>query len=250
MSIRTALSMMQKLADDNGISKPYVVGGTVRDYYLPGPIELADVDITTGSDDASSLAKLFADEIGKPLEGKNSDHYFVHYNDVKYDFSTNFRYPNIDALLKEKGINNPSELQKETFSRDFTINTLLRDTSFTKQLDLTGRGVSDINSRILTCPLSCELSMSSNPRRILRAYYFKAKYGFIFSEELKLAIAKTKSALETVNRRYASEMLNKIVREDENMIDILIENGVFNHVSLTKYVTDILIKKRKLVDVL
>lgn len=248
MSIPKNLELIGKLAKENGLSTPYVVGGAVRDLHLPGPTDLADVDITTGDEDAFKLAKLFADAVGKPLQGKHKEHFFVHHNEIKYDFSKDFKYPNIDELLKKKGIDNPTELQRETFSRDFTINTLLRTMDFSQERDLTGRGISDINARILACPVDCNISFGHDPRRILRAYHFKAKFGFGFSEDVRTAIQKNLVNLETINDRYAAEMINKILREDPTIIDEIIEVGILRHLPLTKYVTDLLINKGRVLD--
>lgn len=250
MTIRKSLKLMQELSEQNGLSKPYVVGGVPRNSILPGPFELSDVDITTGDEDVYKLATLFSKAIGKDLIQASDDHLLVVHNDVKYDFSKNFKYPNIDELLAEKGIKNPTDMQREAFSRDFTVNTIMFTPDFQKELDPTGRGIKDIKAMILECPVNCDISFQYDPKRILRAYYFRAKYGFAFSKNVADSISKNMSLLDNVNRRYSSEMINKILREEPEMLDELIEDGLIQHVPMTKYLTNLLIESRRLSEVM
>lgn len=248
MTIRQSLQLLDQLAQTNGLARPYLVGGMVRDFHLGLPEHTVDIDITTGNHDAAKLAKLFAAKTGEHLHGE--EHFFVTRDSAKYDFSKDFSYPGIDVLLKEKGVEKPTDLQRETFSRDFTINSLLRSLDFQEEMDLTGRGISDIKNLLLVCPVDCDVSFRHDPRRILRAYHFKAKFGFKFSKQVADSIVKNRGLLSEIEDRYAGEMVNKIVRENDAMLDELIDSGILQQLKLTNFVTDLLLKRRKLLDVL
>jgi len=251
MNVQETLLVLDKLAVDNELSRPYVVGGMVRDHHLPGMHQIRDVDITTGDKDAGKLAKLFAKQTGKELQGKEEDeHYFVIVDGIKYDFSKDFKYPNIDKLLAARQVKKATDLQKETFSRDFTINTLLRTLDFREELDLTGRGWADIQNKILECPVDCDVSFVHDPKRILRAFYFKAKFNMKFSDNVRASINKNVKLLESISDRYASEMVNKTVKADPNIMAELIEMKVLQYIPLTKYITDTLLEQKKLLEVL
>jgi len=249
MSIDKSLTLMKDLAKKNGLGEPYVVGGVPRNDLLEGTHEVHDIDITTGDDSIHKLAKLFADAIGKePL--KHKDHYSVTHNEVRFDFSKNFRYENIDEILKAKGIEEPTDLQREAFSRDFYINTLLKPIGGGEIIDVTGRGKDDIKNRILECPVDCNLSFQQSPDRILRAFYFKNNYGFELSENVEKAIKVNASYLTNVNPRHAKEMINKIVREDPDIIDELIDYKILTYVPMTKYLTRVLLDRKRLLNVM
>ena len=255
MAIVDTLMVLKDIAQAENLSPPYMVGGFVRDILLVqndkslSKHKIKDIDITTGDEDIHELSIKFAQRLGGDLlelDGHNE----VKYRGLKFDFSKNVNYPNIDEWLNHIGIEYPTGLQRETFSRDFTINSLLMTPDFKRILDFTGRGRTDIESRILTCPLSCLLSVRFDPRRILRAYLFRARYKFSFSDELREAIRESLSYLERVNRRYSSEMVNKILREDERLLEELIADGILQRLPMTKYVRSLLIKHRKLLEVL
>lgn len=249
MSIDKSLNIMKEIAKNNNLSEPYIVGGVPRNDLLEGTHEIHDIDITTGDDTVHELAKLFAESIGKePL--KHKDHFSVTHNDVRYDFSKNFRYPSIDDILEKKGIKNPTELQKESYSRDFYINTLIKPIGSNKIIDPTGRGKQDIENKLLECPVDCNLSFRMSPDRILRAFYFKNNYGFNFSDNVESAIKKNAKYLANVNPRHAKEMINKIVRENPNIIDELINYDILTYVPLTKYLTKVLLDRKRLLNVM
>src|SRR5271170_496004 len=157
MKLRDLLTLMYKIHTDRGVSLPYVTGGTPRDKLL-GIIkkEVSDLDITTGDKTIHNLAVEFALELKKKytIESKQMDdgHTSVFIGDFKVDFSSNFEAPNIDELLYKKGIKNPSDMQREMFSRDFTCNALLMTLDLKKIKDPTKLGLEDIKKRLLkTC---------------------------------------------------------------------------------------------------
>jgi hypothetical protein len=249
MSIEKSLKLLDELASQHGLSKPYIVGGVPRDQQMEGTHDLADIDITTGDNDVHTLAKLFAETVGKDPIWQNN-HFMITHNDIRYDFAKHEPHPEVDDYLRFKGIKNPSEMLKEVYSRDFTINTLMMPMDQGDVIDLTGRGVSDIKHKILSCPISCGLSFKQDPKRILRAFYFKTKYDFEFSEDVSNAIDKNKHLLGGINRRYAAEMINKVVREDTDVLDELIDSGILQYLPITKYINSLLIQKKRLLDVM
>lgn len=249
MSINKSLELLESIAQSHGLSKPYIVGGVPRNEKIEGTHELSDIDITTGDDDVHKLAKAFSDAVGKDAIWQK-DHYTVIHNDVKYDFAKHTPHPGIVDLLKARGIDNPTEMEKEVYSRDFTMNTLMMPTNQGEVIDITGKGLADIENKVITCPISCDASFQFDPRRILRAYYFKVKYDFSFSDDVKQSIQRNKGLLASVNKRYASEMINKIVREDSAMLDELIDDGVIQYLPITKYVNKLLIDKKRVLDVM
>lgn len=256
MAFVDSLNSLLEVAIQNNLSTPYLVGGLPRNILLSKSDpslkkgSIRDVDITTGNFDVKPLAEAFAKKFGGELLQLEENHIEVKYRDVMYDFSKNIRYKDIDQWLYSENIRTPTDLQRETFSRDFTVNTVLMSLDFSKIIDLTGRGRKDIEDKILICPLNCELAIRTDPKRILRAYHLQAKYGFKFSEELKHAVSTSIDYVGTINRRYSSEMVNKILRENEQMLEILIADGILKRVPMTKHVKQLLIKHKRLLEII
>jgi hypothetical protein len=130
------------------------------------------------------------------------------------------------------------------------MNTLLLPPDHGEVLDLTGRGLKDIKDKLIDCPIDCDVSFAYDPKRILRALYFRAKYGFRFSDDLEKAMAKHAPALTSLSRRYSAEMVNKIIREEPALLDELIDKGMLRYLPMTKYLTKQLLEKKKMADAL
>jgi tRNA nucleotidyltransferase/poly(A) polymerase len=246
MDIDVSLKKMQELSEKYSLSKPFIVGGVPRNIALKVPDPIVDVDITTGDSDVIALAHLFAKAIGTKPKKITDNHLAVHRDGIKYDFSTNFKYPDIDNILRFKGIVNPTELQRDVYSRDFTVNTLLMPLDFSATKDLTRRGRLDIRNKALVCPVDCNISFMADPKRILRAYWFKAKYGFKFSKDVRDAIQAHKSLLLNLNERYASEMANKIIKKDPAMFDEFLRDDMLRFLPETKFIRDLLVDSKRI----
>ena len=58
--VRDALLEIKRLAKDNGLSEPYIVGGLPRDKILHRINKVEDIDLTSGDDSIHQLAELTA----------------------------------------------------------------------------------------------------------------------------------------------------------------------------------------------
>lgn len=244
MALKDLLETMQEVAKTNNLSTPYIVGGLPRDILLERIDDIHDIDITTGSKDVDILAEMFAEALGAKVKDMD-DHKQVIVGDITFDFSSNFVHDNIEDF----GVTG-SNLQKETYSRDFTINSLLVPLDFSTVLDPTGKGKADLAKGILDCPIDCNVSFAASPNRMLRAFYYKAKYNLHFSDNVLSAIKNNLDLLKTIKTRYASDLINKIVRYKPEIIEELIELGVLQKLPLTKYLTKVLLQKRKILDII
>src|SRR5271170_2314735 len=157
MKLRDILALMYKIHTDRGVSLPYICGGTPRDKLLKLlKNEVSDLDITTGDKTVHNLATEFALDLKKnyTIKSKQMDdgHTSVFIGDFKVDFSSNFVVPHVDEFLNHKGVKNPTDMQREMFSRDFTCNSLLMTLDLKKIKDPTKLGLEDIKKKVLrTC---------------------------------------------------------------------------------------------------
>lgn len=248
--LKDFLKILSDIAKENRLRTPYIVGGIPRDILLGNLSEINDIDITTGSKDVDSLAELFAQKLNTTTREMKDGHKKVMKDGISFDFSSNFMYDNIDEFLTAKGIVHSSDLIKETYSRDFTINTLLIPLNFGQVFDLTGMGKRDIEAGIIRCPVDCNLSFKNSPIRIIRAFYYSARFGFKIADDVKEAIKNNLDLIPKIERQYVVEKINYIVREKPELLTELMELGVLDKVPMTKALSRALIKSRKLLDVL
>ena len=156
MKLRELLQQMLATKKRVGSSDPMLCGGTPRDRYLKHLENISDLDITTGDKTVDLLSEEFAEDLSMKYNITrrimDDGHSSIYIGSFKMDFSSNFNAPNIMQLLNKIGINNPTEMQKEMFSRDFTCNALLLSLDLKKLVDPTHRGFKDINDKVIrTC---------------------------------------------------------------------------------------------------
>ena len=250
MNLKEILNTLAKIAKKYDISTPYIVGGIPRDLVLGQLDSLNDIDITTGREDVHRLADIFAKHMNVHPKIFKDTHRKVRVGDYSIDFSSHITYKDIDILLSKRGIAKPNHLERDAYSRDFTINTLLLPLDFSGVLDPTGQGINDAKNKVLRCPLSCNIALKESPNRIVRAFYYAAKYDLRLSDTLKSAIKTHIDLLDKVKDKYASDKIAKAAKMKPSILDELIELGVLHKIPLTKELGEQLIKSRRLHEVL
>lgn len=203
--------IIEKIKNDDILSKIitsfdneiYLVGGTVRDFYLGN--ESVDRDIIVMDEDARVFAlKLaeFFDATFVPLDEENKIYRLVMSDKINY----------ID-------ITNPIEnsLEKDLMRRDLTINAIAVNIRSSEIVDISG-GVTDIKNGCIN--YVNELNFVDDPLRLLRVYRFQAMYGFELAPETISAVC-----------RY-SDLIHKPAAERINYELMKLFNGEFAHVAL------------------
>src|SRR5207302_10456105 len=89
----------------------------------------------------------------------------------------------------------PGTLMEDVLRRDFTINTLLMDWDGSI-LDLTGRGLQDLEARRITTPLDPKASFDEDPLRMLRAVRFATTLDFMLDPNVEAAFRQHASRLQ------------------------------------------------------
>ena len=154
-----------------GIHDGYLVGGSIRDFFLGK--ETADRDITIKN------AEKFAKELAEKFDAA-----FVTLDDENKIYRV--------VLRDKKNYLDISELQGESIEedlkrRDFTINAIAYDLKNDKLIDVTG-GIEDLKNGVLR--QIRDENFKDDPLRILRAFRFYAITGFKMTEELQAAMKK------------------------------------------------------------
>jgi tRNA nucleotidyltransferase/poly(A) polymerase len=231
MLIRDLLDIISKLADANHLSKPYLVGGVVRDKLLGILSKVEDLDITCGDEGSFQLPQLLKETIPNISIKVQPDHHSqIIIDGIKVDFSSNYRSPQISAVLNSAGLKNPTELQKEAYSRDFTCCALLMDLNVKEVLDPTGMGVGDIQKKILRTCLPARITLADNLKRIPRVFYLAAKLNFSVDDEIIKWIGSNGNQIQSIRQAYVVTKLNQAVQYNKAMtIDLLDRCRLWQH---------------------
>ena len=178
--------ILAKIIDkfDNEI---YLVGGTVRDFYMG--LESTDRDIIVMDEDARDFALKLSELFQAtfvPLDEENKIYRIVLPDKINYIDVTN---PVGDSI------------EKDLMRRDLTINAIAVNIRTGELIDISG-GVTDIMNKCIN--YVNELNFVDDPLRLLRVYRFQALYGFQLAPETINAVCKYsdlihKPAVERIN---------------------------------------------------
>jgi poly(A) polymerase len=106
----------------------------------------------------------------------------------------------------------PGTLKDDVMRRDFTVNTLLMDWDGSV-LDLTGRGLADLESRRIVTPLDPKSTFDEDPLRMLRAIRFAATLDFTLDPSVEAAIREQSGRLQppTVSMERIRDEFSKLL---------------------------------------
>lgn len=238
MRLEELLGEIGRLAETAGLSAPYVVGGFVRDRMMGRvPAQAEDIDLTTGDKDCFALAMLASRKWpDAPFRPYDDGHSSLAFKNIRLDFSNNFILPGIDEELAKRGVVEPTDLQREMFSRDFTVNTFLQPMDLSQRpLDPTGMAVADLGAKRLRTPVDAELTIGHDARRILRAIKMSLRFDFTIDEELGKAILKYRGAVGQLPEGLVRRQVHQMFRIDpKRAIEMLSEYKLLPIIPLSR----------------
>jgi poly(A) polymerase len=225
MKLSQLLSLISRLADEKGISTPFICGGLPRDKVLGLTSNLTDIDLTTGDQGVHYLAKEIAIKLrlGNKYLTMPDGHATLMVGGLKLDFSSNFIVPNIDSILAKQNITNPTSMQEELYSRDFTCNSLLMSMDLKNIFDPLNRGLKDIENRVIKTCLDPAVTLGYDNKRVVRVLYLAAKLNFDVAPEVMKWIKDNPSSLSNVKPKYLINKLNKAVEHNTEKVVQLVE---------------------------
>jgi tRNA nucleotidyltransferase/poly(A) polymerase len=239
MKLRELLSKMKEVQKKIGSSEPYICGGTPRDKYMGRLENISDLDITTGDKTIEYLSQEFAIALKRQynLTRKimSDGHSTIFIGNLKMDFSSNFITPNIDTYLKNLGIANPTNMQREMYSRDFTCNSLLMSLDLKHVIDPTKRAFLDIKEKKIKTCLAPQITLTSNKNRVVRAIYLAAKLGFEVDDSIINYVRNNPESVKISTDKVMNEKLMEAFRRDPDRSAYLISKmGLWEHIPVSK----------------
>lgn len=239
MKLKDLLKEMTNIAYRNKISTPMIVGGAPRDKFLNKLDEISDIDVTTGDKSIEFLVKEMSVFLGKNynfhLKKMPTGYTTLTLGNLKMDFSSNFLTPNIEQILLGMNIKNPTAMQKELFSRDFTCNTLLLTMDLNQILDETKLAIPDLNNKVIKTCLAPEITLTSNKNRVVRAIYLAAKLDFDIDSGIINWVKKYPDSIRFASDHTLREKLDKAMDlNPERAIHYLDQMGLWNKIPISE----------------
>ena len=102
-------------------------------------------------------------------------------------------------------------LEDDAIRRDFTINALYRRVNDNKILDLTGKGISDLQNKLLRTTNDPVLVFTEDPLRMMRAVRFAAQLDFRIDDSAWDAILQEHQKLQNISSERIRDELQKII---------------------------------------
>ncbi len=208
----------------------YVIGGTVRDFFLYRPS--TDIDIVAVGK-GIDLAKAVADRLGKRIKlsiFKNFGTAQIKYKNYEIEFVGARR----ESYMRNS--RNPivedGTLDDDQKRRDFTINAMafcLNKDRFGELLD-PFNGIRDIEDLIIRTPLDPDITFSDDPLRMMRGIRFATQLGFDIYPETFDAIVRNKERIKIISKERIADELNKIVLSPKPSLGFILleKTGILN----------------------
>lgn len=223
--------------------KPFIVGGMVRDYILKSK-ESKDFDITTNSSHSSFfLGILFSDYYGRVFSiNKNNNSLSVYFDGSKIDFSSGYRSERVIEDLKDVN----DELY-EVYSRDFTIDTIHMSCDTLKIFDYSGKGIDDLNKKIIRTVSHPEITLTDDPKRIFRSIYLASRYNFSISEDIIQYVYENSNIIDDIiktNSNYITNIIDDSLKYNEEIsFKYLKDMNISNKIPLFANYSKLLLEK-------
>lgn len=179
------IDKLKELVTEWCLGSVYMVGGCVRDELLgllPKDIDLV-IDYPNGSDVFVDFLKNKFNNIcsGFTKYPKYGTSKFTLCYDIDSYIDIECVIPrteSYDNCFRKPSSVQYSTIEEDALRRDFCCNALYKNILTGEILDLTGRGIDDLNKRILRTPLDPKQTFKDDPLRMLRAIRFYCNKSF------------------------------------------------------------------------
>ena len=216
--------LLKQAASELG-ARAWIVGGYVRDSLLGRPHP--DLDIVVEGGLGFDLARRFA-----TLAGGGEPVIFERFGTAQVTLPghlVEFVSARRESYTPEsrKPLTQDATLDEDLRRRDFTVNTLLIDFDGKVQ-DPLGRGLADLEKRMLRTPNDPLQTFNDDPLRMLRAIRFAAQLGFELAPDVLPAMRKMRDrvgppALSV--ERVADELRKMLVSDRPKLALELLDQG-------------------------
>jgi poly(A) polymerase len=188
----------------------WLVGGAVRDELLSRGHH-NDFDLVTRG--SSAELALFLHDMGvatmPPVTYERFGTAMIDVADAKIEIVT-ARRESYDPESRKPNVE-PATLEEDALRRDFTVNALLRNLHTGELYDPLGKGLADLEARVLRTPLDPVATFHDDPLRMLRAVRFRWQLDFEPGDGLYQAVRAEAARLKIISaERIRDEFLKML----------------------------------------
>ena len=207
----------------------YIVGGSVRDFYMGNDIKDIDlvIDLPNGGVDFANWCK--------DQGYTKTVVIYETYGTAMFMFKQ-FPGEEIECVMTrgekylDDGTRNPTvefnTIEEDVIRRDLTINSLYYNCSTGEILDLID-GRSDIDNHIIkTTNPDADQTYIDDPLRILRCIRFQTRFGFTISDETYKAMKRNVQRLKIITKERIQAEFNKILMSENAVMGINILHDI------------------------
>ena len=193
----------------------FAVGGCCRDEMMG--FEIKDLDLAI---DLPNGGVRFARWLEKRRLTTGRPIYFLKYGTAKLRLR---RFPEDEIELvqtrKEQYTKETSRcpevafgtIEDDCYRRDFTVNSLYYDITRRQTVDITGKGIPDMEAGRLRTPMNPDETFNDDPVRILRGLRFANRFGWKLDEDVFDAMLRHIDRLTIVSRERVHSELCKML---------------------------------------
>ncbi len=195
-------------------NKTYIVGGYVRDHVMGKTSKDMDivVELENGGNELArflyekgvSSKPLFFTRFGTAIVGINN-HQVEFVMTRKEEYQEHSRKPDVEV----------GSLKDDVYRRDFTINSLIMNIVTGEISDITGKGISDIENKIIRSTSDPEIIFGEDPLRMLRAVRFAVQLDFKIEQETETGIKENADKLEFISWERRRDELSKMLLSNQ-----------------------------------
>lgn len=188
----------------------WLVGGSVRDPLLGRP-EPPDVDVAVLGSALQAAEVVWEKGLAKypPVQYPRFGTARIKVEGITIEFAST-RAESYREDSRKPDVR-PATLEEDAKRRDFTVNALFRDLFSGELVDPTGKGLGDLQARVLRTPTDPAVTFSDDPLRMLRAIRFRWSLGFDPAPGLYEAIEANASRLQIISGERIQEELLKML---------------------------------------
>lgn len=193
----------------------YAVGGAVRDYVMGNEINDIDIVISLPNGGINFANYLFENDYltSPPVV-------YPTYGTAMFKLK---KFPNIEIeavqtrkeQYKDKNSRNPEteygSLYEDAMRRDLTINALYYDLTNEEILDVTEKGLDDIENEVIEVTSTPNIVFSDDPLRILRVIRFASRFQWEIEKRTFEGMITNVDKLSIISKERVRDELNKML---------------------------------------
>lgn len=218
------------------ICNVYVVGGAVRDYVMGNEIKDVDIVISLPNGGINFANYLFENDYltSQPVV-------YPTYGTAMFKLK---KFPNIEIeavqtrkeQYKDKNSRNPEteygSLYEDAIRRDLSINALYYDLTNEEILDVTEKGLDDIENEVIEVTSTPNIVFSDDPLRILRVIRFASRFQWEIEKMTFEGMALNVDKLSIISKERVRDELNKMLlcKKPSVALEYIKQSGAMRYV--------------------